>query len=137
MLKRNSAIIALAAINLICAILHAVFQLDLLSEAGQYRGFLLTENMVVTFIFAYSAIILLFGKPVLQRAVLSMSVFFWAFFLIVVACIQPSLTTLTLIKGALFAPQSILLFVTGSIALILSLLGRRCLAPPNGSAELF
>ncbi len=123
--ERNATVITLALINLSCAALHAAFQVNLLSETGRYRGFLLTENMVVIFIFAYFAITLLFSTALQKRSVLLMSIFFWASFLLFVVSIQPTITTLTLVEYFLFLPQSYYLFFTGCIALALSFTGYR------------
>lgn len=112
--------VCLGAINAMCALLHALFQFYLLNGDGELRGFLLTENMVITFLFAYLALILLFGKGSQYDAAVSMSIPFWVAFLIFVLCIRPEVTTLNMVREWLIFPQSYYLMFFGVTSLLLS-----------------
>ena len=114
------ASLSLGVINAICALLHAAFQFYLLDEKGELRGFLLTENMVITFLFAYLAIIFLFTKGAKYDAAVSMSIPFWAAFIIFVLSIQPEITTLNMVREWLIFPQSHYLVFFGVTALSFS-----------------
>jgi hypothetical protein len=120
--KKYIPLYLLALLNFVCAIFHAVFQLDLLASEGIYREFLLTENMVITFVFIYFAVVICCGKAEDKQKIAKMNIFFWFSFLIFVGLIQPTTTTLSIVKNYLIFPQSYYLFFLGSISLILSLL---------------
>lgn len=111
----------LSGINFTCALLHLFFQLYLLNTDGELRGFILTENMVVAFIFLY------FGFSVYRymmpsyKEVIVMSILFWLSFIILVLFIRPQNTTLTMFKEYLFLPQSYYLLFFGLVSFGLSL----------------
>lgn len=122
MQKKYIPLYLLALLNFVCAVFHAVFQFDLLADKGIYREFLLTENMVITFIFVYFSAIICCGKGADKQKMAKMNIFFWFTFLIFVGLIQPTTTTLSIVKNYLIFPQHYYLFSLGSISLILSLL---------------
>lgn len=125
MYHRNIPFIALGLINLICAVFHAVFQFDLLADTGMYRGFILIENALITFLFVYFAAVLFFGSPVQKKMALTLSILFWSVFLLSVIAVQPVVTTMSIVEGLLFMPQKYYLLIFGISALALSLLGRK------------
>lgn len=125
MKKNYITIYLLALMNFICAVFHAVFQFDLLASIGIYREFLLTENMVITFVFVYFLTILSFGKVEDKLRMAKMNIFFWLSFLVIVGFTQPTVTTLNIVKSSLTFPQNYYLLLLGSISLILSLLSYR------------
>lgn len=112
----------LAAINFSCAALHAVFQFDLLGNTGKYREFLLTENLVIAFIFAYFAAIIFWGKAADKQMMAKMNILFWFVFLLFVGCTQPAVTSLDIVKSFLIFPQNYYLLFFGCVSLLLSLL---------------
>ena len=112
----------LALINFICAVFHAVFQFDLLADKGIYREFLLTENLVITFIFVYFSAIIFFGKAEDKQRMGKMNIFFWLTFVLFVGFTQPTITSLDIVKSFLIFPQNYYLLFLGSVSLILSLL---------------
>ncbi|MBU2702956.1 hypothetical protein Ga0466249_004091 [Sporomusaceae bacterium BoRhaA] len=123
MRKRHIATYLLALINFICAVFHSVFQFELLSNKGIYRDFLLTENLVIAFVFAYFSAIIFFGKAEDKQRMVKMNIFFWLTFLVFVGFTQPTITSLNIVKSFLLFPQNYYLLSLGSISLILSLLG--------------
>lgn len=113
--------LSMGAINATCALLHAAFQFYLLEWKGELRGFLLTENMVITFLFAYLAIIFLFAQGARYDAAVSMSIPFLVAFIIFVLSIQPEVTTLHMVREWLIFPQSHYLLFFGVTALSFSI----------------
>ena len=122
MRNKNLASIFLAVMNIVCALFHAIFQARLGLAEGIYRGFLLTENMVITFVFTYFSLALLFGKTNDRASTIRMNILFWLFFLIFVLFIQPKVTTLNIVEKFLIFPQNYYLLFLGTVSLILSLL---------------
>ena len=120
--KNGIALGTLALINLLCALFHAVFQIDLLAAKGIYREFLLTENLVVTFIFAYFGLVLRYGRPEEKIVLAKMNILFWAALVVFVLLVRPPVTTLSLVAAVLFLPQYFYLLFLGSVALVLSVL---------------
>lgn len=120
--KNGIALGTLALINLLCALFHAVFQIDLLAAEGIYREFLLTENLVVTFIFAYFGLVLRYGRPEEKIVLAKMNILFWAALVVFVLLVRPPVTTLSLVAAVLFLPQYFYLLFLGSVALVLSVL---------------
>ena len=125
MKKINLPLVFLVLINLLCAILHAAFQFDLLSFEGKLRGFLLTENIVIAYVVVCFSWALSLGIPSVRRLALSASIWFWAAFVVIVLAIRPEETTLSLVSGLLFFPQYCYLFLFGAIALMLSIVNHR------------
>lgn len=123
--KNNFLVIGLGVINLICAIFHIIFQFDLLSENGIYRGFILTENMLITFVFLCFTWILWFGQDIQKKFFIRLSVVFWAVFLVLVLLIEPKVTTLSIIQDLLLFPQNYYLLLLGTGAFVLSLMSDR------------
>ncbi|WP_417067771.1 hypothetical protein [Niveibacterium terrae] len=121
----NLSLALLVLINLLCALLHAVFQFSLLSFEGGLRGFLLTENIVIAFVFVGFSWALSLGSPSVRQAALSASIFFWGAFMVFVLAIRPTETTLELVRGLLFLPQYCYLFLFGAMALALSIANHR------------
>lgn len=122
MQKKYIELYLLALINCICAVFHVVFQFDLLSAKGIYREFLLTENLVIAFIFAYFSINIFFGKLADKQKMAKMNVFFWFTFLIFIGFTQPATTSLSIVKSMLIFPENYYLLFLGSISFILSIL---------------
>jgi len=125
MKKVNLSLALLVLINLLCALLHAAFQFSLLSFEGGLRGFLLTENIVIAFVFVCFSWALSLGSPSVRRLALSASIFFWGAFMVFVLAIRPTETTLGLVRGLLFLPQYCYLFLFGALAFALSIANHR------------
>lgn len=128
MLKNHLAVYLLILINFICAVFHAIFQLDLSANRGIYREFILTENLVITFIFVYFALIMLFGKIADKQMMVKMNIFFWANFILFVLFVKPTVTTLSIVENALIFPQNYYLLFLGVISFILSLISHHKLS---------
>ena len=123
--KFNLSLAFLVLINILCALLHVLFQFDLLSFNGKLRGFLLTENIVIAYVFICFSWALSVGRPSVRKAALSASIFFWRAFVVFVLAIRPTETTLGLVSGLLFLPQYCYLFLFGAMALVLSVVNHR------------
>ena len=120
--KNGIALWSLALINLSCAIFHAIFQIDLSAAEGFFREFLLTENLVVTFVFSYFGLALLYARQNEKTVLAKMSILFWAALVVFVLLVRPPVTTLNLVAGFIFLPQYVYLLFLGGMALGLSVL---------------
>ena len=125
MKKINLSLAFLVLINLLCALLHVLFEFDLLAFEGKLRGFLLTENIVIAYVFICFSWALSLGSSFARKAALSASIFFWGAFVVFVLAIRPAETTLGLVRGILFLPQYCYLFLFGALALVLSVVNHR------------
>jgi hypothetical protein len=123
--RLNAVIIILGLWNLIGGLIHLVFENSLLENQTSYKGFLLIENLLITFVFAYFVYKIFFASWDEKVVAIKTNLIFWIVFSISFAIFQPEITSLDTIRDFIPIPQKYVLLVVGIIAVFLSVASYR------------
>lgn len=110
----------LAVINIISALMHFVFQANLFRTPGIYRGFLLTENLLISLVFFYCGVALFFGNKPYKKFLLTFQLTWWTAFFVLVLFNWGLVSTLSMFDPWFLLPQSLILAATGLTSVLLA-----------------
>lgn len=106
--------------NIVCVILHLVFEFYIYAYPSEYTGFILVENMLVTALLGVMAILVY--KSDSNPRYLVYNVIFWIFLVINLLIFRPEKTTLVIVGEYMPVKQWMLLSTLGVINIIVNLL---------------
>jgi len=111
--------LALVIVNSISAVMHIVFEIYMLQFNHGIYGFVLVENLIVTFFFIIIAYFAFISSK--SPRLLYPNLIFWLIFEISVLFFKPTITTLIIFEKYLQeVEQWIVLAIFGSIAIIIT-----------------
>jgi len=110
----------LSAINICGAMLHFAFEFTLDGSGSEYREFLLIENILIGFTLFFSGISLLFGDKSQKKMMLFFQIIWWSIFSVTVIYAWGGITTLSMLRGFISLPESLMLLLIGILSTILS-----------------
>lgn len=110
-------ILFLIVANMVAFLMHFIAEIFFLDMQGEYSGFLLVENFLITLIFAKMAFLL---KKRREKYLIE-NVIFWGFFLVAVVIFRPSNTTLEIMSGILPMEQWIVLMIGGIVVIFVNI----------------
>lgn len=111
----------LAIINIISALMHFAFQVNLFRTSGMYRGFLLIENLLIGLVFLYCGVALFFGNKPYRKFLLTFQLTWWIAFVVLVLFNWGLVSTLSMFDPWLILPQSLILAATGLTSVLLAM----------------
>lgn len=111
--------IILIIINILCMIIHILFEIYIKENSGIY-GFVLVENILVTFLFLVMTYLVFKSESYIE--LLYINLIFWLVFVVSVLYFKPSITTLQVFEEHMLQlPQWVILSGFGIATLFLNI----------------
>jgi hypothetical protein len=101
----------IAIIDLLAAIMHFVFHIELMQYHDKLSKFLIVENLIIGFIALYISMSIILGNINQKKGFLFFSLSYWITSCIVVLIIQPDVTTASMVKEYMPIKLSELIYI--------------------------